>query len=78
MNFCCSTLTFKSFKFLCAFHFKFSVDDKLVQKDNRIASLVNKHKENEIGLGELLTEYMLITNEKMLPRNLRHYSDDLN
>tara|TARA_B110000881_G_C18123565_1_gene293355 strand:+ start:118 stop:360 length:243 start_codon:yes stop_codon:yes gene_type:complete len=53
-------------------------DDKLVQKDNRIASLVNKHKENEIGLGELLTEYMLITNEKMLPRNLRHYSDDLN
>jgi hypothetical protein len=34
-------------------------DDELVQKDNRIASLVNKHKENEIGLGELLTEYML-------------------
>ena len=29
-------------------------DKKLVQKDNAIASLVAKHKSNEIGLAELL------------------------
>ena len=53
-------------------------DKKLVQKHNAIASLVAKHKSNEIGLAELFKKYILLTNEKVLPRNLRHYSDDLN
>ena len=39
-------------------------DKKLVQKDNAIASLVAKHKSNEIGLAELLKKYILLTNEK--------------
>jgi hypothetical protein len=39
-------------------------DKKLVQKDNAIASLVAKHKSNEIGLAELFKKYILLTNEK--------------
>ena len=49
-------------------------DDKLIQKDNRIASLVKRHQNRDITLKQLLEEYMVITNEKVLPRNLRHYS----
>jgi len=39
-------------------------DKKLVQKDNAIASLVAKHKSNEIGLAELFKKYVLLVNEK--------------
>jgi len=49
-------------------------DPELVKKDNRIASLVKQHKNEEITLKTLVEEYMLITSEHMLPRNLRHYS----
>jgi len=51
-------------------------DKKLVDKDNAIESLVKKHKSKEITLAELLQHYTLLTNEKVLPRNLRHFSSD--
>ena len=51
-------------------------DKKLINKDNAIASLVKKHKTGKITLAELLQRYILLTNEKVLPRNLRHFSCD--
>lgn len=53
-------------------------DDKLVQKDKAIASWVRKHKRNEITFKVLFEKYMRLTSEKSLPRNLRHFSSDLN
>ena len=43
-------------------------------KDKALDSLIQRHKKNEITTKDLLSEYMVLTNEKALPRNLRHYS----
>ena len=51
---------------------------KLVQKDKAIASWVRKHKRNETTFKVLFEKYMRLTSEKSLPRNLRHFSSDLN
>ena len=49
-------------------------DASLLQKDNAIASLVRKHKNNEISTATLLKKYINLTNDNILPRNMRHHS----
>ena len=49
-------------------------DADLIKKDKAIKSIVNQHKRNEISAATLLKEYILKTNDKILPRNIRHYS----
>ena len=49
-------------------------DPALIRKDAAITSIVNQHKRNKISAATLLKECILKTNDKILPRNMRHYS----
>ena len=49
-------------------------DADLIKKDKANKPIVNQHKRNEISAATLLKEYILKTNDKILPRNMRHYS----